>query len=265
MRASLVRHPERSEGSPAIWWRSLAALGMTCAQLGMMCILGIAYSTSISHLPFSINTQNTQALQRGARFYMNYCSGCHSLQYMRYNQLAKGLGLLRFDGAVDEPLLLNNLVFTQSTLQAPIRVSMPAKDARQWFGVMPPDLSLVARSRGPRWIYAYLQGFYDDPKRPFHSNNLIFPDVGMPDVLAPLKGRMLLQKGEVAGLVRVEPGSMTAAEFEQSLQDLITFLVYVGEPTRDLRRMIGVGVIAFLSVLFVLLFLLNRMYWRRVH
>jgi ubiquinol-cytochrome c reductase cytochrome c1 subunit len=222
-------------------------------------------------LPFKVNTQDKPSLQRGARFYMNYCSGCHSLKYMRYNTMAKALGLTTFDGEVDSEILIHHLLFTQAKIYDPIEIAMPPQDAKLWFGVVPPDLSLVSRSRGAKWIYAYLKSFYEDAKRPFGSNNMIFPDVSMPDVLYSLRGRVVrINKSQTLDtpsfeLVTTQPGSMNERELEQSLEDLINFLSYVGEPIRDERKNIGLGVVLFLGVMLVFLRRLQKMYWNRLH
>ena len=125
-------------------------------------------------------------LQRGAKLYMNYCSGCHSLKYLRYSTMAKGLGLTTFDGQIDKPLLQDNLIFTTLPVHSPIEIAMSEEDAVQWFGIKPPDLSLIARARGTAWIYTYLKSFYADNTRPFGSNNMLVPDVAMPNVLLSL-------------------------------------------------------------------------------
>ena len=124
-----------------------------------------------------IDIKDKESLQRGAQLFMNYCSGCHSLKYMRYNRMAEDLGLTTFDGQVDEDLLKNNLIFTQAVIYDPIQIAMLPEDAKQWFGMVPPDLSLSARDRGPQWLFNYLQGFYSDDSRPFGVNNIM---IGMP-------------------------------------------------------------------------------------
>jgi ubiquinol-cytochrome c reductase cytochrome c1 subunit len=150
------------------------------------------------YLPFTMShvwaqdPQVTASLQRGAKVFMNYCSGCHSLKYLRYNRMAEDLGLTTFDGQIDQDLLKSNLIFTQATIYDPIQIAMPAEDAKQWFGVVPPDLSLSARERGGQWLYNYLNSFYNDSSRPFGVNNLLIPNVAMPDMLEPLIGKRML-------------------------------------------------------------------------
>ncbi|MCP0914571.1 MULTISPECIES: cytochrome c1 [Legionella] len=219
-----------------------------------------------------IDLRDKTKLQRGAKMFMNYCSGCHALRHMRYNHMAKDLGLTTFDGQIDSDLLKNNLIFTAATVYDPIQISMPEEDARQWFGRLPPDLSLSARERGPNWLYTYLKSFYIDKKRPFGANNLLIQDVAMPNVLAPLQGEVIAvrrhgasQEPDNFNLILLESGEMTQQQFDSALEDLITFLVYVGEPVKLIRYQLGVIVIIFLSMLAVLAYLLKRIYWRKIH
>jgi ubiquinol-cytochrome c reductase cytochrome c1 subunit len=218
-----------------------------------------------------VNLNNQASLQRGAQLFMNYCSGCHSLKYLRYTSMAKGLGLTTFDGSIDKDLLMNNLIFTSSKPHEPIEVAMPDVDARQWFGRMPPDLTLTSRERGPNWIYTYLKSFYKDETRPFGANNLLVPDVSMPNVLVNLQGEVIAakNKGHSGGqpplkLVLIEPGSMTQQEFDSALKDLVTFLVYVAEPHKLERYSLGVWVLMFLMVLAVFAYLLKKAYWKNI-
>jgi ubiquinol-cytochrome c reductase cytochrome c1 subunit len=202
---------------------------------------------------------------------MNYCSGCHSLRYLRYNRLAMDLGLTTFTGEVDTDLLVNNLVFTQAKVQDPIEISMPPEDAREWFGRVPPDLSLSARARGASWLLTYLKGFYVDKTRPFGVNNVLVRDVAMPNVLAPLMGEWILPKHgshsttfSPSQLVLVQEGDMTEQQFDDAMHDLVTFLAYVSEPARLIRYRWGLGVVLFLSILAGLVYPLKKLYWRNV-
>ena len=223
-------------------------------------------------LPIVIDVQDKEKLQRGARVFMNYCSGCHSLRYMRYNRMAKDLGLTTFTGDLDTDLLINNLIFTSAKIPDPIENSMPANDARQWFGKVPPDLSLSARERGPEWLYTYLKSFYVDTNRPFGANNALVPDVSMPNILAPLEGEVIVEQqgGNLnhqlpLHFVLVEQGEMSPQQFDSTLQDLVTFLVYVAEPVQLIRYRIGVVVILFLSLFLMVAYQLKKFYWRDVH
>lgn len=212
----------------------------------------------------NIDLHDQAALQRGAQVFMNYCSGCHSIKYMRYNKMAEDLGLLTFEGHVDTELLVNNLIFTSAKPEDPIQISMLPADARQWFGKVPPDLSLTARERGPSWIYTYLQSFYHDAKRPFGSNNWLFPDVAMPNVFAPLQGDVLYDNKNGQLITYLGNGSMTRAQFESTLQDLVTFLTYVGEPAKLVRYRMGIKVLLFMVVLTGLAYALKRSYWKQL-
>lgn len=229
---------------------------------GWLFFLAGSVSAGETLLPVTIAVSDTHRLQRGARVFMNYCSGCHSLQYLRYNRMAEDLGLRTFTGEVDTDLLTNNLIFTSSKPYDPIQNSMPEADARQWFGRLPPDLSLSAREHGPDWIYTYLKSFYTDHKRPFGSNNLLIPDVAMPNVLAPLIGHVELEKGSSTRLILIEPGEMTPQELDSMIQDLVTFLVYAAEPSQLTRVRIGIVVLCFLSLFFIVVWRLKRWYWR---
>lgn len=215
-----------------------------------------------------VNIKDKASLQRGARMYMNYCSGCHSLKYMRYNRMAKDMGLTTFAGEIDKDLLYNNLIFTEARIHDPIQIAMPAEDARQWFGVEPPDLSLISRKRGADWIYTYLKSFYADESRPYGTNNLLVPGVAMPNVLAPLEGRAIAvreggqnEQGPISHLLLIRHGSMTRHEFDSALADLVNFLVYVGEPAQLLRYRMGIWVMLFLFVFLIVTYQLKKAYW----
>jgi ubiquinol-cytochrome c reductase cytochrome c1 subunit len=205
-------------------------------------------------------------LQRGARTFVNYCLSCHSASYMRYNRLAEDLGL-------DEDLVKDNLMFTTDKIGDPMKVAMSPADAEQWFGVPPPDLSVIARARGADWIYSFLLGFYEDPRRPTGVNNLYFPDTAMPHVLASLQGvQRLAGEGEEAGhdghgpqLELAAPGTLSPEEYAEVVRDLVSFLVYVGEPAKLIRYKLGFWVIAFLFVLLGATYLMKREYWKDVH
>jgi ubiquinol-cytochrome c reductase cytochrome c1 subunit len=234
-------------------------------------LLQAAATAKIELASIDVDVQDQTKIQRGAKLFMNYCSGCHSLRYMRYHRMAEDLGLMTFNGELDTDLLSNNLMFTSAKIYDPIQVSMPTTDARQWFGITPPDLSLSAREHGPRWIYTYLKSFYVDESRPFGANNLLVPDALMPNVLAPLAGKMIaVRKGSpkkliISHLVLVEHGEMSQQEFDSALQDLVAFLVYVGEPVKLIRYRIGVIVLIFLSIFLMVVYRLKKMYWKRLH
>lgn len=229
-------------------------------------------AAEVELLPVEVDIHDQAKLQRGARLFMNYCSGCHALRFMRYNRMAKDLGLTTFAGDIDSDLLYSNLIFTSAKIHDPIENSMPPEGALQWFGRVPPDLSLSARERGPEWIYTYLKSFYVDKSRPFGSNNALVPDVAMPNILAPLEGVVIAEHTEnnanhdlPPNLVLLEQGEMTEQQFDSALQDLVTFLVYVGEPAQLVRYKMGGFVILFLCIFLIFAYQLKRFYWRNIH
>jgi ubiquinol-cytochrome c reductase cytochrome c1 subunit len=204
------------------------------------------------------------SLQSGARTYMNYCLGCHGMQFMRYDGL-KDLGLT-------EAQIRDNLMFTAEKVGEPIKIAFNPKEAKSWFGVAPPDLSVIARSRGADWLYTYLRTFYRDEKAPSGWNNAVFPNVAMPHVLWSVQG---VRKLEVAhpkeghGAVQykwseISKGTMTPTEYDATVRDLVNFLVYASEPAGGKRRSIGIIVLFVLSVLFIFAYLLKKEYWKDV-
>lgn len=204
------------------------------------------------------------SMQAGARTFVNYCLGCHGAQYMRYQGLtALGLG---------EAQIRDNLMFTADKIGEPMRGTMGVKEAKQWFGVAPPDLSVIARSRGADWLYTYLRAFYRDPKTTTGWNNAVFPNVGMPHALWMLQGERRLEVEEPKeGHGHVEyrwselsKGAQSATEYDTTVRDLVNFLVYVSEPHAASRRAIGVVTLFVLGVLFVLAWLLKKEYWKDV-
>lgn len=227
-------------------------------------------ASNFNELPVTVNTKDKESLQRGARFFMNYCSGCHSLKYMRYNAMGYALGLVTFDGQLNKDLLVNNLIFTRAKVQDPIEISMPEQDARQWFGTVPPDLTLEIRKRGLPWVYHFLHGFYVDKTRPFGSNNLVMPATAMPNVLAPLSGtRVAMHDGgdknaPISHIVLVSNGQMTEQEFDANLSDLLGFLAYVAEPMKQERIRLGLVVIPFLAFFMWIVYRLKKVYWKKL-
>jgi ubiquinol-cytochrome c reductase cytochrome c1 subunit len=208
------------------------------------------------------------SLQRGARNFVNYCLGCHSLKYMRYSQVATDL-------ALTEDELVENLMFTGERIYDTMETAMPAEKAREWFGNAPPDLSLIARSRGVDYVYTFLKSFYVDPSRPTGSNNAVLPQTAMPNVLAPLHGtqsavfeKAVNEEGkETERLVRLEPalpGEMPAAAFDSFVRDTVAFLEYVAEPHKAKRQALGVWVILFLLMFAAFAWFLYKEYWKDV-
>ena len=220
------------------------------------------------------NLCDKASLQRGAQLYMNYCAGCHSLEFVRYKDMAKDLGIVDKNGLVLEKLVNDNLNFISDKINDRIQTAMPKKEAADWFGVAPPDLSLITRSRGKNWVYTYLRSFYADPKRPWGVNNVVFPDVGMPNVLDGLQGTQVAvfknashegQKPAIDHLTLERKGSLSAEQFDATVRDLVNFLEYVGEPHKLERQRLGVWVVLFLIVFTLFAYLLKREYWKDVH
>ena len=182
---------------------------------------------------------DTASLQNGAKLFMNYCSGCHAIGFMRYNRIAQDLNL-------SDSLVAEHLMFAGEKPGETITTAMPKEGAAKWFGGTPPDLSLVARAKGTDWIYTYLRGFYEDDSKVFGVNNKVLENASMPDALWSLK------EGK------------SEAEFDQDVRDITNFLDYVGEPAKLIRTSLGVWVLLFLGVLLVLTYLLKKEYWKDV-
>lgn len=222
----------------------------------------------------STDLSDKASLQRGAQLYMNYCMGCHSLEFARYNRVARDLD-------IPEDIMMENLVFNDVNFGSLMENAMSEEDGKEWFGAAPPDLTLVARVRGPDWLYTYLRGFYKDENRPMGVNNVVFPNVGMPHVLAdlqglcaepphpvtdkrfdPLTGRTITEGGCEAYETE---GALTPTEYDNAMYDLVNFLEYMGEPFAEDRERIGWMVFAFLAVFLVIGQLLYRELWKDIH
>lgn len=183
----------------------------------------------------------TESLQNGAKLYINYCLGCHSAKYVRYERIAQDL-------EIDIDNLKNNLMFTGEKVGDPLTIALPPEQAKTWFGATPPDLSLEARLKGADWVYAYLTGFYHDESRPFGYNNKVFPSVGMPHVLEGMQKEL------------------SEVEFNKAMYDLTNFMDYMAEPIKKERIELGRWVMAFLILIFLPAVLwLNHEYWKDVH
>jgi len=206
--------------------------------------------------------RDVAAVQRGAKWFVNYCLACHTASYMRYNRLAEDLGL-------DEDLVMQNLVFADVNIGDTMETAMRPDDSEEWLGAKPPDLSLISRSRGNDWLFTYMKTFYQDEKGEW--NNLLLPNPSMPHVFWQLQG---IQKpvwkvhdGEqtVEHLELAIPGLQSPAEYEQTVRDLVTFLDYLGEPSKLKRKSIGIWVILFLVFFAAVSYALKVEYWRDVH
>jgi ubiquinol-cytochrome c reductase cytochrome c1 subunit len=241
------------------------------AGLGLLVVAalaaGAAHAQHEAELdPANNNVANTQSLQRGARYFVNYCLGCHSAQYVRYNRLAEDLQLT-------EDQLLENLMFTGERPFDTMSVAMDSNDAARWFGTAPPDLSLIARSRGVDYLYTFLQSFYVDESSPTGVDNVVLEGTAMPHVLWELQGIQEAvyepdseREGEeiMVGLELASPGAFSEEEFDEVVRDIVNFLDYIAEPIQLKRQSLGIRVIAFLLVLLLISYMLKREIWKDV-
>jgi ubiquinol-cytochrome c reductase cytochrome c1 subunit len=215
------------------------------------------------------------ALQHGAKLFVNYCLNCHSAAYMRYNRLV--------DIGLTEAQIKQNLLFAGDKVGELMTVSLAAKDAKEWFGAQPPDLTVIARSRagengsGADYLYTYMRGFYRDETRPTGWNNLVFPAVGMPHVLWQLQGeqRPIYEEEKdlhdptktvhhFKGFELTKPGTLSKADYDIAIADLVAYLQWMGEPAQNQRVRLGVWVLLFLSIFTLIAWRLNAAYWKDV-
>ena len=210
---------------------------------------------------------NVNSLQRGARNFMNYCAGCHSAKYVRYKTVGKYLGL-------SEEQLIENLMFNADKTFETVKTSMRPSDGERWFGKTPPDLSLMARSRGADYVYSFLKSFYLDPESPTGVDNLVLPGTSMPHVLWELQGYQAAEFSEhtedevttrhFEAFEPVTPGSMDAEDYDEFVRDTTNFLAYIAEPIRGDRRKIGVWVLIYLFVFLIIARMLKKQIWKDV-
>ena len=215
------------------------------------------------------DVSNLASLQRGARDFVNYCMGCHSAQYVRYNRLGQDL-------QISDQQLIKNLMFAAQKPQETMTIAMRSEDAKRWFGVAPPDLSLIARNRGPDYLYNFLRGFYLDPARPTGVNNLMLPNAAMPHVLWELQGvrEAVFAEESIDGsrtsqkvfkeFRQITPGKLSPEEYDHFVRDIVNFLAYVGEPMQLERQRLGMWVLAYLLVFGILAYLLKQEIWKDV-
>jgi ubiquinol-cytochrome c reductase cytochrome c1 subunit len=222
---------------------------------------GVCASEDIKLQEADVDLTDNESLQRGAKHFVTYCLGCHSIKHIRYLRIA-------IDFGVDNKKVLQE----GAGIYDKLYTAMNAHDAEKWFGIQPPDLSLIARSRSPDWLYSYLKGFYIDPaKPPLGVNNVVFKDVGMPNVFWQLQGQQEAVFKTVDGqkvidrLVLREPGKLSEQEFDRLANDLVNFLVYVGEPVKLERERMGKYVLFFLFMFLAVAYLLKKEYWKDVH
>jgi ubiquinol-cytochrome c reductase cytochrome b subunit len=267
-------------------WKFLAAIGVV-ALLTILPLKAVGAEAekscgAIECDHFEPNLHDKASLQRGAKYYMNYCMGCHSLKYARFERTATDLG-------IPLPIAEQYLIFDDTKIGELMNNAMPTPLAKKWFGAPPPDLTLISRARSPEYIYTYLRNFYrdDSPARAWGVNNRVFKDVAMPHALLDLQGLPECAPGPVLaanGGIKRDPltgedlledpcgrlkvsraGSMNAEEFDKAVGDLTSFLSYVAEPMALERRRIGVYVLFFIAFFGVFAWLLNREYWKDVH
>jgi len=247
--------------------------------MSMLPVLAMAAGGGMQNDKVDIDLNNKASLQNGAKLFVNYCLSCHSAKAMRYNRMARDLGLT-------DKQVVDNMIFTADYSKKPngepnkigslMEVAMQTKDAKQWFGTKIPDLSVVARARGADWLYTYLRTFYIDESRPFGVNNQRFPSVGMPHVMWELEGLKKPvyenHKGAdgkdhkvITGFETVVPGKMSKVEFDNAIRDMVNYMVYMGEPALLERKTIGVWVMLFLVLFFFVSYAMKKEFWKDIH
>lgn len=217
------------------------------------------------------------ALQNGARIFTNYCLGCHSATYMRYNRLN--------DIGLTDDEIKKNLLFATDKVGDTMKATLDPRQAKDWFGTAPPDLSVIARSRaevgkgsGADYLYTLWRTFYRDDAKPTGWNNLAFPDIAMPHALWQLQGERRAKFVEVkdahsegktthrfAGFEQITPGTLDERQYDEAVGDLVAYLQWMGEPAQGTRVRVGVGVLVFLGLLVLITWRLSSAYWRTVH
>lgn len=232
---------------------------------------GSAIASGGHALPYeySADVSNLPAAQRGAKLFMSYCSGCHSMQYLRYSRVAQDL-------EIPEDMLKANLMFTSEKTGDSILSALPKAEAAKWFGQAPPDLTLETRARGESWVYSYLKSFYLDPARPMGVNNAVLPGASMPHVLwemqgwntkaaaTPEGGHAKEGHGKSDPFTQVQAGKLSGGEYDKLVGDIVTFMAYAAEPGRSARQSLGIKAILFLLVLMVFAYLLKKEYWKDI-
>ena len=241
--------------------------------LAALCLglAGPAFAAGGAELPgyqVVVDLTNRSSLQRGAKYFTNYCLGCHSVKYSRYSRVGEDLGL-------DIGMVEENLIFTGQRVSERMEIAMSAEESERWFGASPPDLSMIARQKGATYIYQYLMTFYADESRPWGVNNWRFPYTTMPHALWREQGLQRAEWKEVGhpgeskkaieSLTLESPGLKTPEEYKQLVIDLTSFLVYVSEPARLTREKVGTWVLLFFLVLGGFAYFLKREFWRDVH
>ncbi len=236
------------------------------AAVLMVLLPGLAFTAGgdeYKMVPAMNDVSNIASLQRGAKYFVNYCLGCHSAEYVRYNRLAEDL-------SINEDQLVSNLMFAAEKPHETMQIAMPPDDAQRWFGQTPPDLSLIARSKGTDYLYGFLRSFYLDDSKPTGVNNLVLANASMPHVLWELQGwQQRIEATDEEGhktvrLEQVSAGSLSADEYDQVVRDLVNFLDYIGEPMQLERQQLGIWVLLFLLVFGILSYLLKNEIWKDI-
>jgi ubiquinol-cytochrome c reductase cytochrome c1 subunit len=252
------------------WLSKLARIGAAAAVLtvGIAAVPAYAQEEGYRLDRAPDNTANLISLQHGAQLFVNYCLSCHSANLVRYSALTE-LG-------ISQKEIEQNLLFSTDKVGNTMSVAMRPEDAKAWFGVTPPDLSVEARARSRDWLYTYLRSFYRDDARPTGWNNMVFPNVGMPNVLWQLQGVQTAKFEDVtnpetgekahrfAGFEQDKPGTMSRVDYDSAVADLVAYLTWMSEPTQHFRKQLGVWVLLFLGLLTFLAWRLNAAYWKDV-
>ncbi|MGH8643866.1 MAG: cytochrome c1 [Gammaproteobacteria bacterium] len=226
-------------------------------------------TSNIELMKANIDPKDVLSLQRGAGLFVNYCLSCHSAAYMRFSRAARDL-------QIPEDVAKSNLLFVTDKINNTMQAAMRAQDAEKWFGVAPPDLSVIARAKGVDWLYTFLNAFYLDPSRPNGVNNRLFEDTAMPHVLWELQGWQTPvyrtskdhegKEEKILDHLQVTiPGKLDESAYQAGVRDLVNFLAYVAEPARMVRERLGASVLLFLGVFSLLCYALKREYWKDVH
>lgn len=202
-----------------------------------------------------IDFDDKASLQRGAKTFVNNCLNCHSANYMRYNRL--------LDIGLSEDEVKNNLMFTTDKIGDPMQIAMDPDDAKEWFGVTPPDLTVEVRAKGADWVYAYMQSFYKDETTTTGWNNLVFDKVAMPHVLYQLQGEQVLNH-DTHQLELRKPGKLSSSEYNAVIGDLTNYMAYMAEPAKQARQTIGLWVLLFLAGLLLIVKAIKKAYWKDI-
>lgn len=217
----------------------------------------IAASGGIHLDKVEIDLADKASLQRGAKTFVNYCLSCHEASYMRYNRMAKDIGLT-------DQQVIDNLMFASDKVGDTMTVAMRAEDAQKWFGVTPPDLSVITRAKGTDWLYTYLRTFYLDSSKVMGTNNSAFIDVGMPHVLWEQQG-YLAEDHDNHDLVAATEGAVSTAEYDVITRDLVNFMAYIGEPSKIQRLALAKWVLLYLVLFFLVAYPMKKAFWRDIH